>query len=88
MSRLSSQDRLPNRRQAVSRQRERFERQGTRVMTESYPSVRIEYLLVAPYMNDTVEDAYSYFTNVAGSTSTSQGKPKSARLEYQQSEIA
>lgn len=41
-----------------------------KVMTESYPSVRIEYLLVAPYMNDTVEEAYSYFTNVEGSTST------------------
>lgn len=41
-----------------------------KVMAESYPSVRMEYLLVAPYMNDTVEDAYSYFTNVKGSTAS------------------
>ena len=40
------------------------------VMTNSYPSIQIEYLLVAPYMNDTVEEAYSYFMNVEGSTAT------------------
>lgn len=40
------------------------------VMTDSYPSIQIEYLLAAPYMNDTVEEAYSYFMNVEGSTST------------------
>lgn len=40
------------------------------VMTDSYPSIHIEYLLAAPYMNDTVEEAYSYFMNVEGSTAT------------------
>lgn len=40
------------------------------VMTDSYPSIQIEYLLAAPYMNDTVEEAYSYFMNVEGSTAT------------------
>lgn len=40
------------------------------VMTDSYPSVHIEYLLAAPYMNDTVEEAYSYFMNVERSTAT------------------
>lgn len=40
------------------------------VMIDSYPSIHIEYLLAAPYMNDTVEEAYSYFMNVEGSTAT------------------
>lgn len=40
------------------------------VMTDSYPSIQIEYLLAAPYMNDTVEEAYFYFMNVEGSTAT------------------
>ena len=40
------------------------------VMTDSYPSIHIEYLLAAPYMNDTVEEAYSYFMNVEGGTAT------------------
>ena len=40
------------------------------VMKDSYPSIQIEYLLAAPYMNDTVEEAYSYFMNVEGSTAT------------------
>ena len=40
------------------------------VMTDSYPSIQIEYLLAAPYMNDTVEEAYSYFMNVEGCTAT------------------
>ena len=40
------------------------------VMAESYPSVRVEYLLAAPYMNDTVEEAYSFFTNLEGSTAS------------------
>lgn len=40
------------------------------VMIDSYPSIHIEYLLTAPYMNDTVEEAYSYFMNVEGSTAT------------------
>lgn len=37
------------------------------VMTNSYSSIRIEYMLVAPYMNETVEEAYSYFTNLKNS---------------------
>lgn len=41
------------------------------VMTDSYPSIHIEYLLAAPYMNNTVEEAYSYFMNVEESTVTS-----------------
>ena len=40
------------------------------VMIDCYPSIHIEYLLTAPYMNDTVEEAYSYFMNVEGSTAT------------------
>lgn len=40
------------------------------VMIDSYPSIHIEYLLAAPYMNETVEEAYSYFMNVEGSTAT------------------
>jgi len=40
------------------------------VMIDSYPSIHIEYLLTAPYMNDTVEEAYSYFMNVEGCTAT------------------
>lgn len=33
------------------------------MMKSSYPAVRSEYLLVAPYQNETVEEAYSFFTN-------------------------
>ena len=40
------------------------------VMIDSYPSIHIEYLLAAPYMNETVEEAYSYFMNVEGCTAT------------------
>ena len=40
------------------------------VMIDSYPSIHIEYLLAAPYMNDTVEEAYSYFMNVEECTAT------------------
>ena len=40
------------------------------VMIDSYPSIHIEYLIAAPYMNETVEEAYSYFMNVEGSTAT------------------
>ena len=40
------------------------------VMIDSYPSIHIEYLIAAPYMNDTVEEAYSYFMNVEGCTAT------------------
>lgn len=38
------------------------------VMIDSYPSIHIEYLIAAPYMNETVEEAYSYFMNVEGCT--------------------
>lgn len=40
------------------------------VMAESYPTVRMEYLIAAPYKNDTVEEAYSYFTNMEGCSSS------------------
>ncbi len=40
------------------------------VMIESYPSVRMEYLLAAPYKDNTVEEGYSYFTNSKGFNST------------------
>ena len=40
------------------------------VMIDSYQSIHIEYLIAAPYMNETVEEAYSYFMNVEGCTAT------------------
>ena len=40
------------------------------MIKSSYPTVHTEYLLVAPYHNETVEKAYSYFTNIDGSTAT------------------
>lgn len=40
------------------------------MIKSSYPTVHTEYLLVAPYQNETVEKAYSYFTNIDGSTAT------------------
>lgn len=40
------------------------------VMIDNYPSIHIEYLIAAPYMNETVEEAYSYFMNVEGCTAT------------------
>ena len=40
------------------------------VMIDSYPSIHIEYMIAAPYMNETVEEAYSYFMNVEGCTAT------------------
>lgn len=40
------------------------------VMIDSYPSIHIEYLIAAPYMNETVEEAYSYFMNFEGCTAT------------------
>lgn len=40
------------------------------VMIDSYPSIHIEYLIAAPYMNETVEEAYSYFMNVERCTAT------------------
>lgn len=38
------------------------------MLKSSYPVVRMEYLLVAPYQNATVEEAYSFFTNADGSS--------------------
>lgn len=40
------------------------------VMINSYPNVHIEYLLVSPYLNETVEEGYSYFTNENGRSVT------------------
>ena len=40
------------------------------VMINSYPNVRIEYLLVSPYLNETVEEGYSYFTTETGRSVT------------------
>lgn len=36
------------------------------IMSESYPNVKVEYLMVSLYQNDTVEDGYSYFTKAKG----------------------
>ena len=38
------------------------------IMSMSYPSVQIEYLLVSLYHNETVEDGFSYFTNIEKSS--------------------
>ena len=38
------------------------------IMATSYPDVQIKYMLVSPYYNDTVEEAFSYFTQEAGSS--------------------
>lgn len=40
------------------------------IMSESYPNVLIEYLLISLYQNDTVEEGYSYFTKATGQTIT------------------
>lgn len=40
------------------------------IMSESYPNVRVEYLMVSLYQNDTVEEGYSYFTKAKGQTIT------------------
>ena len=40
------------------------------VMINSYPNVRLEYLMVSPYLNKTVEEGYSYFTNEIGHSVT------------------
>lgn len=36
------------------------------IMSDSYPNVKVEYLMVSLYQNDTVEDGYSYFTKAKG----------------------
>lgn len=38
------------------------------IMATSYPNVQIKYMLVSPYYNDTVEEAFSYFTKEVGSS--------------------
>lgn len=38
------------------------------IMTMNYPNVQIEYLLVSLYHNETVEDRFSYFTNIEGNS--------------------
>lgn len=38
------------------------------IMSESYPNVQIKYLLVSLYHNETVEDGFSYFTNIENSS--------------------
>ena len=40
------------------------------IMTDSYPNVRMEYLMVSPYQNETVEKGYSYFTKEEGCSVT------------------
>lgn len=40
------------------------------IMTNSYPNVRMEYLMVSPYQNETVEQGYSYFTKAEGCSVT------------------
>jgi hypothetical protein len=39
-------------------------------INENYPQVQVEYLLVAPYYNETVEEGYSFFTNADGRSVT------------------
>ena len=36
------------------------------IISESYPNVKVEYLMVSLYQNETVEDGYSYFTKAKG----------------------
>lgn len=38
------------------------------IMSGSYPNVQIKYLLVSLYHNETVEDGFSYFTNIENSS--------------------
>lgn len=40
------------------------------IMTNSHPNVRMEYLMVSPYKNETVEKGYSYFTRAEGCSVT------------------
>lgn len=39
------------------------------IMSESYPNVPVEYLMVSLYQNETVEDGYSFFTKTEGCSS-------------------
>lgn len=36
------------------------------IMTDNYPHVQVEYLMVSLYQNETVEDGFSYFTKAKG----------------------
>jgi hypothetical protein len=40
------------------------------LMSDSYPNVHVEYLMVSLYQNETVEEGYSYFTKAEGQTIT------------------
>lgn len=40
------------------------------IMTQHFPNVHMEYLMVALYQNETVEEGYSYFTKVEGCSIT------------------
>lgn len=40
------------------------------IMSNSYPNVRMEYLMVSPYQNETVEEGFSYFTKAEGCSVT------------------
>ena len=38
------------------------------IMSESYPNVKVDYLMVSLYRDDTIEDGYSFFTKAKGQT--------------------
>lgn len=40
------------------------------VMAETYPNVKMEYLMVSLYHNQTIEEGYGFFTNAKGSSIT------------------
>lgn len=40
------------------------------IMSDSYPNVYVEYLMVSLYQNDTVEEGYSYFIKAEGQNKT------------------
>lgn len=40
------------------------------IMSMNYPNVKIEYLLVSLYYDETVEEGFSYFTNIDGNSVT------------------
>lgn len=37
-----------------------------RIMNESYPHVKVEYMMISPYYNETVEQGFRYFINAEG----------------------
>lgn len=40
------------------------------IIVGSYPTIKMEYLIVAPYKHASVEDAYSFFTHTKGASAT------------------